>query len=136
MAEPERAGDRGGEEYRRRRREAVALRYEKGRDEAPRVVASGKGAVAEKIVAAAREHDIPVKEDAPLARVLGQIELGTEIPPALYRAVAELLAFVFRLNRRVAGEKSGDSAPAGGRGRHGEDGEGSADNGNRKTAND
>jgi flagellar biosynthesis protein len=93
---------RATEEARARRREAIALKYEAANDEAPRVVASGKGLVADNIVAAAQAHGVPVQEDAPLANVLGQIEVGTEIPPALYRAVAELLAFVWRLNRRVA----------------------------------
>lgn len=84
------------------RKAAVALRYEQGKDVAPQVVASGKGLIAERIVAEARDHKIPVKEDAQLARALGQVQVGREIPPELYRAVAEVLAFVFRVGRRVS----------------------------------
>lgn len=80
---------------------AVALRYDGESEEAPRVVASGKGLLAERIVEEARHHDVPIREDAQLARVLGQIEVGREIPPELYRAVAEIIAFIYRLNQRV-----------------------------------
>ena len=86
----------------RPRKAAVALRYEQGNDAAPLVVASGKGLIAERIVAEAREHEVPVQEEAQLARALGQDQVGREIPPELYRAVAEVLAFVFRVGQRVS----------------------------------
>jgi type III secretion system FlhB-like substrate exporter len=57
--------------------------------------------MAERILNVAREHGIPEREDAALAAALGKIEVGREIPPALYRAVAEVLAFVYRLNQRM-----------------------------------
>jgi flagellar biosynthesis protein len=76
---------------------AVALKYEKGRN-APTVVAGGKGLVAEKILAAAREAGVEVVEDHDLVELLANIPLGTEIPPELYQAVAEILAFVYRIN--------------------------------------
>jgi flagellar biosynthesis protein len=77
---------------------AVALRYDRAKAGAPRVVAAGRGLVAEAIVACAREHGVPLQEDAGLAAALGALDLHAEIPPELYRAVAEVLAFVYRLN--------------------------------------
>jgi flagellar biosynthesis protein len=68
---------------------------------APRLVAKGEGELAQKIKAIADELDIPVVEQAGLVELLCQIPLGDEIPPALYVAVAEVLAHVFRLNNRV-----------------------------------
>lgn len=80
---------------------AVALRYD-GRD-APRVTAKGEDALAEAIRNIAREHDVPLYENPQLAVVLSQIELGEEIPEALYRAVAEVIAFAYVLSGRVCG---------------------------------
>ena len=77
---------------------AVALRYDgKG---APRVTAKGEGELAERILAIAREHNIPLHEDADLARMLSRINLGEEIPASLYVAVAEVIAFAYRLSGR------------------------------------
>lgn len=77
---------------------AVALRYEEARESAPRVVAKGYGAVAEAILAAAREHGVPVRTDADLARVLVQLDLNALIPEQLYQAVAEVLSYIYRMN--------------------------------------
>jgi flagellar biosynthesis protein len=77
---------------------AVALKYNKGIDKAPRVTAKGKGYIAQKIIALAKEHDIPIKEDPDLVHVLSELDLHQEIPPELYMVVAELLAFVYRMN--------------------------------------
>ena len=79
---------------------ATALRYD-GPD-APRVVASGRNLVAEKILEAAREAGVPVREDAVLAQALETLELDTEIPDELYKAVAEALAWAYRLTGRAA----------------------------------
>jgi flagellar biosynthesis protein len=79
-------------------RRAVALRYERAKDGAPRVVAKGRGHVADAIIARAREHGVPLHEDSRLAVTLSALDLETEIPPELYRAVAEVLAFIYRLN--------------------------------------
>ncbi len=77
---------------------AVAIRYETSAMEAPVVVAKGEGFIAQRIREIAREHQVPIVENRPLARALfQQVELGEEIPEALYRAVAEVLAFVYRL---------------------------------------
>jgi flagellar biosynthesis protein len=81
------------------RRKAAALSYERDRDAAPRVVAKGSGVTAEKILQIAREHHIPVREDSRLIEVLSQLDLYQEIPPELYRAVAEILAFVYRATK-------------------------------------
>lgn len=79
---------------------AVALRYNGEQDRAPRVVAKGAGPLAERIMAVAREHGVPVHEDAGLAGALYRLDLLEEIPPELYRAVAEVLAFLYGLDRQ------------------------------------
>jgi flagellar biosynthetic protein FlhB len=81
---------------------AVALRYDRERDMAPVVIAKGAGWLCEKIKEVAREHGIPVLEKPPLARLLyKQVELGREIPIEVYRIVAEVLSYVYRLKRNV-----------------------------------
>ncbi len=78
---------------------AVALQYRRGQDRAPRVTARGRGALAEKILALAREHRIPVQQDRELLDALYRLEINEEIPEELYRVVAEILAFVYRMNK-------------------------------------
>ena len=68
---------------------------------APRLVAKGEGELANRIKATAEEFGVPVVEEAGLVQMLCQIPLGEEIPPALYIAVAEVLAHVFRINNRI-----------------------------------
>jgi flagellar biosynthesis protein len=75
---------------------AAALRYERPTDRAPRVVARGEGYVAERIIAAAREHGIPIHEDRELVQVLSKLEIDAEIPLEVFQAVAEILAFLYR----------------------------------------
>lgn len=75
---------------------AVALAYQTG-DAAPRVVAKGKGLIAEEIIARAKEHGIFVHESKELVALLLQIDLDQRIPPALYRAIAELLAWLYQI---------------------------------------
>lgn len=82
----------------KRPKTATALRYRSEAEAAPRVTASGRGAMAEKILAAAAANGVPVVEDPDLAELLSALDLDVEIPPALYRAVAEVLAFVYRLD--------------------------------------
>jgi flagellar biosynthesis protein len=77
---------------------AVALKYDAKKDRAPKVVAKGRGEIAEKIVAIAKANHVPLYEDKNLSQILEALELETAIPPELYRAVAEVLAFVYRLN--------------------------------------
>jgi len=80
---------------------AVALRYERSKDGAPRVVAKGRGYVAESIAAIAREHHVPLVADRNLVEVLEALDINLEIPPELYRAVAEVLVFVYRINGKM-----------------------------------
>lgn len=77
---------------------AVALTYEVGED-APKVVATGRGVLAEKILDKAKEADVPVYEDEKLAKTLSKLELGEMIPPELYGVVAEVLVFVDRMDK-------------------------------------
>lgn len=82
--------------------EAVALRYNSKEDNAPKVVAKGRGHVADKILEIARRNNIPVKEDPELLQVLSTLDLNSEIPPHVYQVVAELLAFVYSVNKKFA----------------------------------
>ncbi|MDY0361784.1 MAG: EscU/YscU/HrcU family type III secretion system export apparatus switch protein [Desulforegulaceae bacterium] len=82
-------------------KKAVALKYDRLNDSAPRVKASGKGKTAEKIIETAKEHNVPVAEDADLAEVLSKLDLEEQIPPDLYKAVAELLAYVYSQNKKT-----------------------------------
>ncbi|QWD13745.1 flagellar biosynthesis protein FlhB [Polynucleobacter paneuropaeus] len=79
--------------------QAVALTYEHG-EFAPRVLASGKGLVAEQIIAKAKEHDIYIHESKDLVGLLMQVDLDENIPPALYQAVAEVLAWLYQLEQQ------------------------------------
>lgn len=81
---------------------AAALRYDQERDRAPRVVASGRGALAEQILALAAEHGLEVRRDAALAQVLVQVPVGGEIPAEMYEVVAELLAAIYRAEQDAA----------------------------------
>jgi flagellar biosynthesis protein len=86
---------------RKKKAKAVALKYETHKDAAPRVVAKGRDFIAEKIIETARAHNVPMYEDKNLVQVLEALDLDTEIPPELYRAVAEVLAFIYRLNQKM-----------------------------------
>lgn len=77
---------------------AVALRYDKKRENAPRVLAKGKGETARRIVEKAEDYGITLYRDDDLVEVLAALELDTEIPNELYKAVAEVMVFVYRLN--------------------------------------
>jgi flagellar biosynthesis protein len=99
-----------GVENRKKRAEvpkrAAAIRYDAEKDDAPRLTAKGGGHVAEKIIELARSHDIPVREDKALVQILSRLEIDRQIPPELYRAVAEILAFVYSANEQYR-EKQG-----------------------------
>ncbi|MCA9483410.1 MAG: EscU/YscU/HrcU family type III secretion system export apparatus switch protein [Nitrospina sp.] len=84
---------------RRNRKSAISLKFDQSRDQAPRVTAKGEGLVAERIIQLARENNIPIREDADLVEVLSQVNIEQEIPPSVYRVVAELLAWVYRMNQ-------------------------------------
>jgi flagellar biosynthesis protein len=82
----------------RPRKLATALAYDLEHRAAPEVVATGKGLIAEHILEIARQHDVPIREDALLAEALAVLGIGEMIPPELYQAIAEILAFVYRLD--------------------------------------
>jgi flagellar biosynthesis protein len=84
-------------------KKAAALRYKHGKDAAPVIVAKGSGWLAEKIIQAARDHDIPLKEDPYLLEILSALDLYQEIPPTLYQAVAEILVFIYQMNNLYSG---------------------------------
>ena len=81
-------------------KKAVALRYDREKDYSPKVIAKGKGKVAEKIIELAQKYDIPIKDDPDLIEVLSSLEIDEEIPSEIYVAVAELLAFVYSMNSK------------------------------------
>ena len=81
-------------------KKAVALRYNQNQERAPRVVAKGSGFIAEQILAAARKGAVPVYQNKTLASMLMALELDREIPPELYQAVAEVLSYIYQLDKR------------------------------------
>ncbi len=83
-----------------KQKKAAAIKYEQGKSNAPRMVAKGRGLMADKIVELAKEFNIPIKEDKELVEMLSALELNDEIPPELYKAVAEILAFIYRLHNK------------------------------------
>lgn len=87
------------------RRRASALHYQPG-DAAPRVVASGSGLVAERIIAAARDAGVPVREDPALAQALAALDLGSSVPEAMWTAVAQALAWAYKLDAELARRKA------------------------------
>lgn len=85
-----------------RRKAAVALRYDALHDPAPRVVAKGRGVLADRIVALAQAHGVHVHEDPDFVALLAALDIDAPIPEELYRAAAEVLAFVYRVNKRAS----------------------------------
>ncbi len=86
-------------------KQAVALEYDPS-DQAPRVVASGRGILAEKIIEKAKESDVPIHRDDKLADTLSRLEIGEMIPPELYEVVAEILIFVDSMDK-IKGKMKG-----------------------------
>lgn len=82
-------------------RKAVALRYSKGQDQAPTVIAKGQGLIAESIIRKAQDNGIHVHEDPSLVEVLSKLDLDEQIPAELYRLVAEILTYVYRIDKRA-----------------------------------
>ena len=83
---------------------AIALRYRKSEGKAPKVIAKGKGELAEYMRDLARSNTIPIVEDIPLARLLyKRVKIGREVPAETYKAVAAILAFVYRLTGKSSG---------------------------------
>ena len=90
-------------------KKAVAILYKDGDNTAPKVVASGKGTIAEKIIETAEEAGIHIQQDANLVELLAKVDVGEEIPVELYQTVAEFLAFVYKVNNRFKDKLSQDN---------------------------
>ena len=80
-------------------KKVVALRYDSAKDTAPKLVAKGQGALADRILALAKKNGVPVREDRALVGVLSRMKIDQEIPPQLYQAIATILAFLLKANR-------------------------------------
>ena len=87
------------------RKSAAALRYKLGEDPAPRLVAKGMGKIAERIIEAAQKAGVPIHEDPDLLALLMTLNINEVIPPETYIAVAEVLAFIYRINRKMPTRK-------------------------------
>ncbi len=83
------------------RKAAAAIRYKQREDSAPRLVAKGVGIIAEKIIEAAKEAGVPIHEDPDLLTLLMTLNINEVIPPEMYVAVAEVLAFIYRMNKKA-----------------------------------
>jgi flagellar biosynthesis protein len=79
---------------------AAALKYDREKDQAPKLVAKGRGYLAEKIIEMARKAGVPLKSDPSLVQILCRLDMDEQIPGELYRAVAEILAFIYTMNER------------------------------------
>jgi flagellar biosynthesis protein len=84
-----------------KRKEAIALKYNTELDSAPKVVAKGKGVIADEILSKALEFGVPIQEDPSLVEVLSQLEINQTIPEDLYSVVAELFAFIYRADQQL-----------------------------------
>ncbi|MCR5108872.1 MAG: EscU/YscU/HrcU family type III secretion system export apparatus switch protein [Lachnospiraceae bacterium] len=90
--------DRDKDKDKKKIKTAVALEYDPD-DVAPKIIATGKGAIAERIIEKAKEADVPLHEDSKLANTLSKLEIGDYIPPELYEVVAEILVFVDEMEK-------------------------------------
>ena len=79
---------------------AAALKYDKEKGKAPILVAKGKGEVAQKIISLAKENDLPIRRDEDLIELLSKVELDKEVPESLYKAVAEVFVFVYKMTNK------------------------------------
>ena len=81
-------------------KKAAALKYDKSKDRAPKVIAKGKGQSAENIIKIAELHNLPIKKDEDLIELLSKVELNKEVPEKLYRAVAEVFSFIYKVTNK------------------------------------
>lgn len=82
-------------------KQAVALTYQKSNNTAPKVVAKGTGFMAEKIMSTAKQNSVPIYQNKTLASMLMAVELDREIPPELFQAVAEVLAYIYYIDKKM-----------------------------------
>ena len=85
----------------KKRIEAIALKYDQEKDASPRVIGKGKGKIADRIIQLARENNVPIQEDPSLTELIGQLNINEAIPSELYEAVAEIFAFIYKLDREI-----------------------------------
>lgn len=85
---------------------AAAIEYDSQKDAAPRVTAKGRGIIGERILGLAVKHGVPVKKDPALVQILSRLDIDEQIPPELYKAVAEILAFIYSINERYREKQS------------------------------
>jgi flagellar biosynthesis protein len=88
-----------------KRKEAVALRYDEKQADAPIVIAKGKGQMADQILNEAMDHRIPIQEDPSLVELLSKLNINDKIPEELYKAVAEVFAFIYQADKQVSKNK-------------------------------
>ena len=86
------------------RRKAIAIRYDAKSDKAPRLVAKGEGLVAEKIIEIAAANDVKIHQDPAMVAILANLNVNTFVPEEIYQAVAEILAFVYRLDQKISNQ--------------------------------
>ncbi|MFA6192082.1 MAG: EscU/YscU/HrcU family type III secretion system export apparatus switch protein [Sulfurimonas sp.] len=81
-------------------KKAAALRYDKEKENAPRVTAKGEGRTAESIIKIAELHNLPIRKDEDLIELLSKVELDKEVPETLYKAVAEIFSFIYKVTKK------------------------------------
>ncbi len=90
-------------------KKAVALRYDVKKENAPKIMAKGKGLIAERIIKIAEENELPIKKDEDLVELLTKIDIDKEIPNNLYKAVAEVFSFIYNVTNKSTNEKQKDN---------------------------
>ena len=80
-------------------KKATALQYDTNEDSAPKVVAKGEKYLAQKIIEVAKNNNIPIKEDKDMVELLSKLEINQEIPPDMYKAIAEVFSFIYKLSK-------------------------------------
>ena len=88
---------------------AAALKYNKEKGTAPKVVAKGKGETAQKIISLAKENNLPIRKDEDLVELLSKVDLDKEVPENLYKAVAEVFVFVYKMTNKDSKIKIDDT---------------------------
>lgn len=81
------------------KKEAIALKYDKEKNRAPVITAKGKNEAAQKIIQIAKENGVPIKKDEDLVQLLSKVELDSEVPPEMYKAVAEIFSFIYSITK-------------------------------------
>ncbi|MFC4320198.1 EscU/YscU/HrcU family type III secretion system export apparatus switch protein [Litchfieldia salsa] len=81
-------------------KQAVALGYQPDKDDAPKILAKGKGAMADRIIDKGMKHNVPIEEDKTLSELLIQLNINEKIPEELYKAVAEVFAFIYQVDKK------------------------------------